>query len=97
MTKGFKYDVVQLIHAIRDRPCLWDKTIESYKDRVERRYAWEDIFNMLDESYNDMSFEDKRLTGKTIFVIIYNYHVIILISNIKTLRIFYILCHVCQH
>lgn len=70
MTKGFRYDVIQLIHAIRDRPCLWDKTIESYKDRIERRNAWEDIFNMLDESYNNMSFEDKRLTGKIFFIIL---------------------------
>lgn len=63
MTKGFRYDVIQLIQAIRDRPCLWDKTTECYKDRIERRNAWEDIFNMLDESYNNMSFEDRRLTG----------------------------------
>lgn len=81
MTKGFRYDVIQLIHAIRDRPCLWDKTIESYKDRIERRNAWEDIFNMLDESYNNMNFEDKRLTGKTIFIILQSCIVFLMLKS----------------
>lgn len=61
--REFKYDVIQLITGIRDRPCLWDKTIENYKDRVERRIAWEEIFNMLEERYENMTLEEKRLTG----------------------------------
>lgn len=61
--REFKYDVIELIHAVRDRPCLWDKTMENYKDRMERRGAWEEIFNMLEERYEDMTAEEKRLTG----------------------------------
>ncbi|CAB3233048.1 unnamed protein product [Arctia plantaginis] len=64
--REFKYDVIQLITGIRDRPCLWDKTIENYKDRVERRIAWEEIFNMLEERYDNMTLEEKRLTGEHI-------------------------------
>lgn len=63
MPKGFKYDVVQLIQGVKNRPCLWDKTLENYKDRVERKTAWEEICCMLDEHYEQMSWEDKRLTG----------------------------------
>lgn len=61
--REFKYDVIQLIHCVRDRPCLWDKTIENYKDRVERRCAWKEIFCILDESYEEMTPEEKRFTG----------------------------------
>lgn len=64
--REFKYDVVQLIQGIKDRPCLWDKTIDNYKDRVERRSAWEEIFNILEERYEEMTPEEKRLTGENI-------------------------------
>ncbi|XP_013148789.1 PREDICTED: uncharacterized protein LOC106111310 [Papilio polytes] len=66
MPKDFKYDVVLLIESVRDRPCLWDKSLENYKDRVERRTAWEEIFSILDESYEEMSPEMKRITGELI-------------------------------
>lgn len=61
--KEFKYDVVTLIQSVRDRPCLWDKTLESYKDRVERKAAWEEIYNILDDRYEEMTPVEKRLTG----------------------------------
>lgn len=61
--REFKYDVVELIHAIKDRPCLWDRTIESYKDRVERRLAWNQVFSLLDERYESMTPEEKRVTS----------------------------------
>ncbi|CAH0697543.1 unnamed protein product [Spodoptera exigua] len=64
--RDFKYDVISLIRYVRDRPCLWDKTLENYKDRTERRCAWEEIFNLLDESYEDMTPEEKRITGELI-------------------------------
>ncbi|XP_047540721.1 uncharacterized protein LOC125073748 [Vanessa atalanta] len=64
--RQFKYDVVQLIHAVRERPCLWDKTLEVYKDRAERRAAWENVFVLLDERYEEMTAEEKRVTGELI-------------------------------
>ncbi|XP_075987037.1 uncharacterized protein LOC142983823 [Anticarsia gemmatalis] len=64
--KEFKYNVIQLIEGVKDRPCLWDKTTENYKDRVERRLAWEEIFAMLEEGYENMTPEEKRLTGEHI-------------------------------
>lgn len=63
-SKDFNYDVIELIDAIRERPCLWDKSIENYKDKVERRLSWEEIFSILEEKYDEMSLEDKRFVGK---------------------------------
>jgi hypothetical protein len=62
--REFKYDVKLLVQSVKDRPCLWDKSLEVYKDRLERRKAWEEIFNILDDGYESMLPEDKRLTGK---------------------------------
>ncbi|XP_022836565.1 uncharacterized protein LOC111363928 [Spodoptera litura] len=64
--RDFKYDVISLIRYVKERPCLWDKTLENYKDRTERRSAWEEIFNLLDDSYEDMTPEEKRITGELI-------------------------------
>ncbi|XP_050555350.1 uncharacterized protein LOC126911578 [Spodoptera frugiperda] len=64
--RDFKYDVISLIRFVKERPCLWDKTLENYKDRTERRSAWEEIFNLLDDSYEVMTAEEKRITGELI-------------------------------
>ncbi|XP_050671788.1 uncharacterized protein LOC126970108 [Leptidea sinapis] len=64
--REFKYDVIQLIQSVRERPCLWDKTQDTYKDRFERRTAWQEVFATLDEGYNDMTLEDKRLMGEQV-------------------------------
>uniref|UniRef100_A0A2A4JF93 MADF domain-containing protein n=1 Tax=Heliothis virescens TaxID=7102 RepID=A0A2A4JF93_HELVI len=64
--REFKYDVIQLLQCVRDRPCLWNKNIEYYKDRLERRNAWEEIFNILDDTYEEMPPEEKRITGELI-------------------------------
>ncbi|XP_072945820.1 uncharacterized protein [Epargyreus clarus] len=66
MPKEFKYDVVQLIRNVRERSCLWDKSLESYKDRVERRTAWEEVFNILEPRYEEMSLAEKKITGENI-------------------------------
>ncbi|CAG9569905.1 unnamed protein product [Danaus chrysippus] len=64
--REFKYDVIALIHAVQERPCLWDKTSEIYKDRLERRAAWEQVFTLLEEKYEEMSSQEKRFTGEHI-------------------------------
>ncbi|KAJ0171083.1 hypothetical protein K1T71_013282 [Dendrolimus kikuchii] len=64
--KEFRYDIVKLLQSVGERPCLWDKTLDCYKDRFERKTAWEEIFNLLDERYPDMNPEEKRETGEHI-------------------------------
>lgn len=61
MPRDFPYDIVTLIQLVRESACLWDKSLESYKDRVERRTAWEAIFRSLDTAYDELSPEDKRV------------------------------------
>lgn len=62
--KKFKYDAEKLLQAIRERPCLWNKNLENYKDRVEKQVAWNEIYNILDSHYEQMSSDDQRLTSE---------------------------------
>jgi hypothetical protein len=39
----FTYDVVTLIEPIESKPCLWDKTSDRYKDKIETSKAWRKI------------------------------------------------------
>ena len=32
-----KYDVVTLIELVERRPCLWDKTADCFKDKIEKQ------------------------------------------------------------
>ena len=36
MSPVFTYDVAKLIELIECKPCLWDKTSDSYKDKIEK-------------------------------------------------------------
>lgn len=60
----FNYNVIMMLEAIKYRPCLWDKTLASYKDRGERRAAWEEVFSILDPKFVEMSEEQKRFMCK---------------------------------
>jgi len=43
MSLVFTYDVAALIELIESKPCLWDKTSDSYKDKIEKSKPWREI------------------------------------------------------
>ena len=43
MSPVFTYDVATLIELIESKPCLWDKTSDSYKDNIENSKALREI------------------------------------------------------
>lgn len=61
--KEFKYDVYTLIENVQHRPCLWNRTLDVYKDRFERHTAWEEIFRILEPKYDVLTPEECRLVG----------------------------------
>lgn len=62
--KLFKYDVVTLIELIESKPCLWDKTADSFKDRVEKQNAWKEVYTFLEEDYLEKDKKDQQKIGK---------------------------------
>lgn len=57
-------DIEHLIILVQERPVLWDKTIEEYKDRVKSRNAWIDIFKELNSDFQELGDKEKNEYGK---------------------------------
>ena len=64
----FKYDVVTLIKLVERRPCLWDKTADCFKDKIEKQKAWREAYVFLEEEFLD---KDKKEQQNTICHTIY--------------------------
>lgn len=54
----------QLIELVRDRPVLWDRQKEVYKNRKLTRKAWVDICETLIENYDELSDQEQKAIGK---------------------------------
>ena len=52
MSRVFTYDVATLIDLIESKPCLWDKTSDSYKDKIEKSKAWREICAFLEGDFS---------------------------------------------
>ncbi|KAH9632495.1 hypothetical protein HF086_017043 [Spodoptera exigua] len=53
-----------LIAAIKDRPVLWNKFLEIYKDKTAKTAAWREICIILKEDFEEMDQKDRQLFGK---------------------------------
>lgn len=62
--KQFKYDVVTLIELVESKPCLWDKTADSFKDKVEKQKAWRQVYAFLEEDFSDRDKKEQQKIGK---------------------------------
>ena len=63
-----KYDVVSLIELVESRPCLWDKTADCFKDKIEKQKAWREVYVFLEEEFLD---KDKKEQQNTVCHTIY--------------------------
>ena len=62
----FKYDVVTLIELVESS--LWDKTADCFKDKIEKRKAWREVYVFLEEVFLD---KDKKEQQNTVCHTIY--------------------------
>ncbi|KAG8297183.1 hypothetical protein J6590_040326 [Homalodisca vitripennis] len=53
-------DMEKLIMFVEERPLLWDKSIEAYKDRNMNREAWREICHALFPGFEDKSASEKK-------------------------------------
>lgn len=54
-----------LITMIEERPVIWDKTLEMYKDRNLTRSAWKEICLAFVEDFDDKSDKQKDDISKS--------------------------------
>lgn len=65
----YVYDPVCLIELVEQRPCIWDKTVDDYKDRIKKTKAWTEVHQYLIEDFENLPEEEKVEAGKTFIII----------------------------
>lgn len=63
-TKTYNFEPIDLIEAVEMRPCLWDKRIEEYKNKIARDKAWIEVCSILEPSFDQMEHGEKKKFGK---------------------------------
>lgn len=53
-----------LISLIEERPVLWDKTLDVFKDRDATRNAWREVCHELRSEFPDLDDKEKNLYGE---------------------------------
>lgn len=53
-----------LISLVQERPVLWDKTLEIYKDRNATRNAWKEIYIELHNDFDNFEDKEKKAFGE---------------------------------
>ncbi|XP_017771316.1 PREDICTED: uncharacterized protein LOC108558794 [Nicrophorus vespilloides] len=62
----FQYNPCDLIDLIKERPIIWDKTIDEYKDKVMKEMAWTEVYGSLNSEYENMNEKMKKKTAESI-------------------------------
>lgn len=57
-------DVELLISLVQNRPVIWDKTLEIYKDKNLRTAGWREICLILKEDFEEMEEKKRQDYGK---------------------------------
>lgn len=57
-------NVENLISLVQNRPVLWDKTLEIYKDKNLRTAGWREICIILNEDFEEMEEKKRQDYGK---------------------------------
>ena len=68
MSQVFTYDVATLIELIESKPCLWDKTSDSYKDKIEKLKAWREICAFLGGDFHQIDKKKQHKISKYTFI-----------------------------
>lgn len=55
-----------LISLIENRPIIWDRTLETYKDKNMRAAAWREVCNILKEDFERMEEKERQNYGKSL-------------------------------
>jgi hypothetical protein len=65
---GFTYEVPTLIELIESKLCIWDKTCDIYKDKIEKIKAWREICAFLEGDFHQMDTKMQYKISKFTFV-----------------------------
>lgn len=63
----FPYDVPTLIELVESRPCLWDKTVNEYKDKHLKKKQWTEVYMYLEKKFEDKTPKEQLEIGNFFF------------------------------
>lgn len=63
-------DMDLLISLVRERPVVWDKTLEEFKYKNITNEAWKDICVKLYSDFDSLNDKDKDIFGKIYLFIV---------------------------
>lgn len=66
ITMREKISIKFLIHLVGERPALWDKTSDMYKDRSLKETSWREICAFINENYERMPSSVKEEFSKSL-------------------------------
>ncbi|KAL4126358.1 hypothetical protein QTP88_010580 [Uroleucon formosanum] len=58
--------IEMLISLVEARPALWDKTLDSYKDKTSKESAWREICTILNEDFQALDQKERQNVGKSL-------------------------------
>lgn len=53
-----------LISLVENRRVLWDKTLDSFKDRILTRNVWREVCEALKADFEELEDKEKNAFGK---------------------------------
>jgi len=59
-----KIDTEFLISLTEERPVIWDKTLDLYKDKNLKESAWEEICVILNTDFEELEQKQRQNFGK---------------------------------
>jgi len=59
-----KIDTELLISLIEERPVIWDKTLDSYKNKNLKESAWKEISIILNRDFKELEQKQRQDFGK---------------------------------
>lgn len=64
MTMNGQYDLEKLIQMVKERPIIWDKTMEGYRSKQFTQPAWQEIFYEMIDGYHLMDENQQKEAGE---------------------------------
>jgi hypothetical protein len=64
----FTYHVATLPELIESKPCVWDKTSDSYKDKSEKSKTWREICAFLEGDFHQMDRNKQQKISKYTYI-----------------------------
>lgn len=58
------FSVLELLEAVEQRPCLWDRRRDDYKDKLLKDKSWKEVCSILYQNFEEIDEHEQKRIGK---------------------------------